>query len=182
NTHYLLPKYNTLNDDTYPPSPLLPPFNPYPPVVNGFTPPDWVFVSGQGPTVITAPDSSVVGRYAYAVYDEGGLLDMNVAGYPTGTTVTQSGRKGSLAYADLTALGSSDAYRLSNPDAAGVYQVDRLVGWRNYATSQPNNNFPDNNFAANFQSDSTSAAAYFTSIINNTNGFLTASTATWNNR
>ena len=39
-----------------------------------------------------------VGRYAYAVYDEGGLLDINVAGYPTSTgpspTVTDIGRKG----------------------------------------------------------------------------------------
>src|SRR5882724_3015058 len=40
NRHYLLPKYNTLNDDSYPPSPLLPPFNPYPAVPSGFTPPD----------------------------------------------------------------------------------------------------------------------------------------------
>ena len=27
-----------------------------------------------------------VGRYAYAVYDEGGLLDINVAGYPIPST------------------------------------------------------------------------------------------------
>ena len=35
NTHYLLPKANTLNSDTYPPSPLLPPFNPYPAILTG---------------------------------------------------------------------------------------------------------------------------------------------------
>jgi len=170
NGHYLVPKKFTGTDDSIP--------------IDAFTnaTPDWVFVTGQGPTPIPAPDTSVIGRYAYAVYDEGGLLDTNVAGYPTGTTVTQSGRKGSLAYADLTALGSSDAYRLSNPDATGVYQMDRLVGWRNYATTQPNNNFPNSNFAANFQSDPTRAADYFTSIINNTNGFLSPSTATWNSR
>src|SRR6266704_3631527 len=75
--------------------------------------------------------------------------------------------------------------------AGGAYLVDQLVGWRNYATTQPSNNFPDSNFAANFQSDPTRATAYFTSIINNTNGFLTASTPAptatptptpWNNR
>src|SRR5436305_1402260 len=82
----------------------------------------------QGAIVITSPSSSVIGRYAYAVYDEGGLLDMNVAGYPSGTTVTQSGRKGSTAFADLRALGG---YPFFNPDGSGVYQVDKLVGWRN---------------------------------------------------
>jgi hypothetical protein len=164
NAHYLVPKQNTGTDDSIP--------------INAFAAPDWVFVTGQAPTVITAPNGSVVGRFAYAVYDEGGLLDINVAGYPTNTTVTQSGRKGSLAYADLTALGN---YPIPN-GTGGVYQVDKLVGWRNYATTQPSNNFPDSNFAANFQSDSTRAAAYFTSIITNTNGFLSPSTATWNNR
>src|SRR5262245_53866870 len=94
NTHYLLPKANTLNDDSYPPSPLLQPFNPYTAVPNGFTPPDWVFVTrefGADPLLNPNTDTNdrpvtVVGRCAYAVYAEGGLLDMNVAGYPTGTT------------------------------------------------------------------------------------------------
>jgi hypothetical protein len=170
NTHYLVPKLNTSDDSSDP--------------IAAFTTPDWVFVTGQGPTVITAPNSSVVGRYAFAVYDEGGLLDMNVAGYPTcGSTGyppadrswVQPGRKGSLAFADLTALGSTDPFRLSNPDGAGLYQVDRLVGWRNYATTQPSNNFPDNNFAANFHGSPTPAAAYFISRISNTNGFMTVS-------
>ena len=40
NTHYLLPKANPLNNDSYPPSPLFAPFNPYTPDPNGFTPPD----------------------------------------------------------------------------------------------------------------------------------------------
>ncbi len=163
NEHYLVPKLNTGNDSTEP--------------IAAFTPPDWVFVTDQGPTVITVPNSSVVGRYAYAIYDEGGLLDMNVAGYPTNTTVTQSGRKGSLAYADLTALGN---YPIPN-GSGGAYQVDKLVGWRNYATTQPTNLFPASNFASNFQTDPTRAAAYFTWIISNTNGFLSPSTATWNN-
>ena len=178
NTHYLLPKYNTLNDDSYPPSPLLPPFNPYPAVPGGFMPPDWVFVANNGATVITAPNSSVIGRYAYAVYDEGGLLDMNVAGYPTGTTAAQSGRKGTMAFADLKALGNP----ILNPDAGGIYQIDRLVGWRNYATTQPANKFPDTQptgqaFARNFQSDSTRATAYYNSIISSTNGFLSTNGA-----
>src|SRR6266498_2819407 len=171
NKHYLVPKADTTNDGTDP--------------IAAFTAPDWVFVTSDttnrdaGRKIIPSPDQTVIGRYAYAIYDESGLLDMNVAGYPTGTTATQSGRKGSVAFADLTALGN---YPIPNgpPPAGAAYQVDKLVGWRNYATTQPSNLFPNADFAANFQSDATRAAAYFTSIINNTSGFLSTSTATWN--
>src|SRR5437016_8000656 len=80
------------------------------PITTGFTAPnywapDWVFVNNQGATVITGADTSVIGRYAYMIYDEGGLLDMNAAGYPSPSTILQYGRKGSLAFTDLTALG-----------------------------------------------------------------------------
>src|SRR6266550_743258 len=168
NTHYLVPKKTIGTDDSIP--------------IDAFSnaTPDWVFITSDptntdaGRRVITGPDPLVIGRYAYAIYDESGLLDMNVAGYPTGTTATQSGRKGSAAFADLTALGN---YPI--PNSSSPYQVDRLVGWRNYATTHPTNLFPATDFAANFQSDPTRAAAYFTSIINNPSGFLSTSTATW---
>ncbi|MBA3830791.1 MAG: hypothetical protein H0X34_02630 [Chthoniobacterales bacterium] len=143
-----------------------------------FVPPDWVFLTSNGPGVITQPSTSVIGRYAYAIYDEGGLLDMNVAGYPTGTTAIQSGRKGSVAFADLTVMGN---YGLPNPssDTPPVYQIDRIVGWRNYATTKPANSFPDNSpppkvFANNFQTDPTRATDYFNTVINNPTGFLKA--------
>src|SRR6266550_2888050 len=191
NTHYLLPKYNTLNNDSYPPSPLLPPFNPYPAVPSGFTPPDWVFVAPDPnhPTqdarkIITSPDPLVIGRYAYAVYDEGGLLDMNVAGYPTDPSAApipaqRLGRKGSVAFADLTALGS---YPFFNPTSGGqhTYQIDMLVGWRNYATTNQwgttNNNFPNvapssKAFARNFQSAGPTTS-YYSYVVNNGSGFL----------
>jgi hypothetical protein len=131
----------------------------------------------------------VVGRYAYAVYAEGGLLDMNVAGYPTcgstgyppsGNPAVHPGRKGSLAFADLTALGS---YPI--PNSSSPYQVDRLIGWRNYATTQPTNNFPDTSpeFAANFRTSTTPATNFYNYVINNSNGFLSPnSTAAPNGR
>ncbi len=164
NSHYLLPKGDTATSDS---SPI--------PAFTAATP-DWVFATDQGATVITAPSSSVVGRYAYAIYDEGGLLDMNVAGYPTGTTTGQSGRKGSLAFADLSALG---VYPILN--GSGVYQVDKLVGWRNYATTNQsatnNNNFPDilpanKAFARNFQANSVPAASYCSYVVNSGSAFL----------
>src|SRR6266404_3537651 len=120
NSHYLIPKSITTDGGSDP-------------ITTGFTAPnywapDWVFVTNSGAAVITAPNSSVLGRYAYAIYDEGGLLDMNAAGYPSPTTILQYGRKGSLAFADVTGLGS---YGLSTT------AIDNVVGWRNYASSQP---------------------------------------------
>jgi hypothetical protein len=163
NKHYLIPKANTTDDGTDP--------------IPSFTAPDWVFVTSDptnttaGRRIIINPDPLVIGRYAYAIYDEGGLLDTNVAGYPTGTIVTQSGRKGSAAYADLTALGN---YPIPNPDLGGVYRIDRLVGWRNYATTQPTNLFPNISpqaFAANL-SGSAPATNFYNYVINNANGFM----------
>jgi hypothetical protein len=169
NGHYLVPKGDPSTPD---PSPI--------PAFTAATP-DWVFVTNQGATVISSPPSnSVIGRYGYAIYDEGGLLDMNVAGYPSGTTPTQSGRKGSIAFADLKALG---AYPFFNPDGSGVYQIDRLVGWRNYATTQPANNFPDviptSKMFANNLTGSTPATNFYNYVVNNTNGFLSTSSTTW---
>src|SRR5438874_1107922 len=129
NKHYLVPKANTGDDSTDP--------------IAAFTAPDWVFITSDtanrdaGRKIIAGPDQTVIGRYAYAIYDEGGLLDMNVAGYPTDPSAAAAvrvGRKGSLAYADLRALGN---YPI--PNASGDYKVDKLVGWRNYGTTQPSN-------------------------------------------
>src|SRR6266496_2876647 len=179
NTHYLVPKQNTGTDDSIP--------------IDAFAnaTPDWVFVTSDpantdaGRRVITGPDPLVIGRYAYAIYDEGGLLDMNVAGYPTcgstgypppGNPAVQPGRKGSIAFADLTALGN---YPIPNGPPPAAYQVDKLVGWRNYATTQPSNLFPNSNFAANFQSSSTPATNFYNFVINNTSGFVSPSTTIW---
>jgi hypothetical protein len=152
NSHYLIPKSNRADDKSDP-------------VITGFPgpnywAPDWVFLTNQGATVIATPSDAVIGRYAYAIYDEGGLVDVNVAGYPTGTSIYQYGRKGSLAFADLTA---PSPYPIPNPstDSPPVYQVDRLVGWRNYGTAQPSNAFPDSTpsqaFAKNFQTSTASS-------------------------
>src|SRR5207245_7038984 len=61
---------------------------------------------------------------------------------------------------------------------------DRLVGWRNYGATQPNNNFPNITpqlFAANFATSgsvlTSPAYLYWQSIINRTAGFMTTSGA-----
>jgi hypothetical protein len=129
--------------------------------------PDWVYVTRAGSQVFTsvanmlpAPLSStqltpgaaspVVGRYAYVVYDEGALLDVNVAGanhlaigetavgtlptftvtpqptytdLTTGIITTVQG-KSYLAFADLTQIPGLSG-------AAGQTLIDNLVNWRN---------------------------------------------------
>src|SRR5207244_3104456 len=55
------------------------------------TAPDWVLVTPQGPNSGPLPNA-VIGRYAFAVYDEGGLIDVNVGGFPTYASLTQPAR------------------------------------------------------------------------------------------
>ena len=164
NSHYLMPRHNALLSpaqditiDSTPISPVPPPLGPGD--ANGFTPPDWVTITSSGPKVLTAPDVATVGRYAYAVYDEGGLLDSNVAGYPkpnptpAGTPIPP--HKGSLAFADLTQIGLPQA------------QIDNLVGWRNYATTRPNGTL-----RGNFSIDAAAATRYYNFVSGNTDGFM----------
>ncbi|PTY03047.1 hypothetical protein DB346_07275 [Verrucomicrobia bacterium LW23] len=111
-----------------------------------FAAPDWVLVArdGSNPTTWnaslrwsgeTSNTTAVVGRYAYAIYDEGGLLDVNAAGYPPGAAPHFTADKGGLAYADLTAVPGLSANAVST-----------LVGWRNYASAQPAGTFPGYTF------------------------------------
>ena len=152
NSHYLLPRPARADPTDSTP-------------VSDFTPPDWVFVTNTGPAVITAPTPAVLGRYAYAIYDEGGLLDVNVAGFPTLAPVDQSSHKMALAYADLTQIGLSSS------------AIDDLVGWRNYASVQPTGSF------GNFTMPS---AVQWTNFLNfvagDTTGFLKVAGNVWKNR
>lgn len=161
NGHYLVPKKNIATNDSIP--------------IDAFSnaTPDWVLLTRAGPVAFAAWNPTLtdatssngnycVGRYAYAIYDEGGLLDANVAGYPTGTTATQVGRKGPVAFADLTALLSPIPQN----------QVDGIVGWRNYGSVQATTafgTFPNFNFTAAF---ATNYVINF--VLSNSTGFLRA--------
>ena len=74
NSHYLVPPLSSTGIDPTP--------------VADFTAPDWVLVTAQGPGPTPAPDA-VIGRYAFAVYDEGGLIDVNLGGFPTYASLTR---------------------------------------------------------------------------------------------
>ena len=159
NSHYLVPKGNTNTTDSSP--------------IPSFTSPDWVLVTALGPNSAPTP-GTVIGRYAFAAYDEGGLLDMSVAGSPIDHPNDSSnrswpslsgcsspsptpwlvnvGRKGILAFADLSAL--SAAANTNLPQS----QVDNIVGWRNYAmTQRTGTNF--GNFNSTYNVTATSECA-----------------------
>jgi hypothetical protein len=142
------------------------------PAAPSYSPPDWVIVTRKGPVANsvganpgpatasgTLADKSpgnmfyVVGRYAYTIYDEGGLLDVNVAGIPSSATPNFSAKRGLLAQVDLGNL-------LSNPvinDLNASSDANALVKWRNastYSTISP-------------------ATLYTNYVLGNINGFTT---------
>ena len=85
---------------------------------NGATPGKW---SAQNRRDQQHPEhaSTVFARYAYQVYDVGGLLDLNICGYmPQDFSGASAGRKGGAVFADLREVGFT----------AGA--VERLVKWR----------------------------------------------------
>jgi hypothetical protein len=139
NSHYLIPRATTAAAiDSTP--------------VSTFVAPDWILLTPDGPEVMTTPATTVIGRFAYLVFDEGALLDLNIAGFPfspvapaaaasPGISTVALGRKGNVAFADLTALPSSPAVVTSSSATPTSWQsasaTNDIVGWRNYATVQP---------------------------------------------
>lgn len=156
NSHLLLGKANTNSATDLTPT-------------NTFTAPDWIFVSrdGSNPTAwnnnlrwTTTNATTVVGRYAYAIYDEGGLLDMNAAGFPPGSPTNLVADKGSLATADLSVIPGLSANAIS-----------ALVGWRNHVTAGAVGGFPNYTFSSAAQTN------YFDFARTNTAGFLRTANA-----
>lgn len=140
--------------------------------VASYVPPDWILLSRSLSNPVswspslrwsTTNPSTVIGRVAYQIFDEGGLLDANVAGYPATTNAAVSAslaRKAGVFCADLAQIG------LTTP------QINALTGWRNYVTGNASGSYPSYTFPDG-------AAAYLSSVLGVTNGFvLTANTNT----
>jgi hypothetical protein len=100
--------------------------------------PDWVYLqkTGTNPVEYDASQSAngsnpVIARYAYQMYDIGGLLDLNVAGYDPDPSVVGpdvAARRGSIGLADLSQVGLTPAH------------LKKLFGQRNPATLQDQDN------------------------------------------
>jgi len=182
NRHYLVPKANASDDASDP-------------ITIGFSAPnywapDWVIVTRSGPTVFSGWNSGLadstntsyaLGRYAYAVYDEGGLLDFNVAGYPypspspavtPAALIMNIGRKGVSAFADLTAMKITSAGATPNPTA-----VTKMVAWRNYATLKSSGTFPTLS-----PTPDPAASDFVAYSLKTTRDFLTVDATAYNNR
>ena len=117
-----------------------------------------------------ANTKTVIGRYAYVIYDEGGLIDMNVAGQPTpiasGTAPapynTVAAYRNGETFADLTQIHMTQT------------QIDNLIGWRNTASAQISGNTSTGTFASAFSAvtaptTSTPYTAFTWSAANATN-------------
>jgi len=166
NSHYLIPRLNsgTAAIDSTP--------------INSFSSvtPAWVMITTQGPQVLASPTNTVVGRYAYAVYDESILLDMNVAGYPSSSSGSSIGAKGALAYADLTQIG------VINSAGSGTYQVDNMVGWRNYADLKPAASQTMGNYNFSGTGAVATGTSYDSYVLSATTGFTATAGGTYNGR
>ncbi len=112
--------------------------------------PDWIYLSRDGShpakfdtslKTQLAPDRQpepayVVGRYAYQIYSTGGLLDANVAGHGSAAPATDAATKGSLVWADLTALtgagsGITGLPDWRHPSGWASARVDLVENWGN---------------------------------------------------
>ena len=107
---------------------------------NTYVVPDWIYLTRGGPKVLATTDiptvsnsassntNYVIGRFAFNVYDEGGLLDVEATGNHSSSDVStvDQARKGTIALADLKQI----------PNGTGTTtltqtQANALVAWRN---------------------------------------------------
>ncbi len=100
-------------------------------VVWNWSPPDWIALQRDGATPSVwsnsmrlnaskpLSSSEVICRYAYQVYDIGGLLDLNFAGFdPDSVSPSEAARKGNIGLADLRQIGLNKHF------------LQQLVHWR----------------------------------------------------
>ena len=94
-------------------------------------------VSGASSISDPAPANGnfVVGRYAYFIYNQGGLFDMNAAGFPktsypdkAAITVPKQEFKDSIAFTDLSQVTTSSG------QASMDLALNAIVGWRNFVS------------------------------------------------
>jgi hypothetical protein len=86
--------------------------------------PNWIYLERDG-TVTNAPSTNAIGRFAYTVYDIGGLLDANAAGFPgSPSTPEMETLKGTPAGAKLSAANATqDMVTWRNPTTATLGYV-----------------------------------------------------------
>ncbi len=94
-----------------------------------FPVPDWVYLTTRGEqrnSLLGQREDPIVGRYAYLVFDEGGLLDSNVAGFASTLDPSVVAAKASTRVADLRPLLEAGGFS----QEAAVVCNDAFVKWR----------------------------------------------------
>jgi Tfp pilus assembly protein PilX len=152
--------------------------NTSPNLISGtFPAPDWIFISrdGSNPTAWNANlktsgtnSTTVVGRYAYAIYHEGGLLDANAVGIHY---VSNSIAYSETAYKDAQAF--IDLGQLKDPTTGAAFLsktvISQLVSWRNWSSTLASGSFSSPTFPSN------SGTNYANYVLSNSTGFLRVS-------
>ena len=111
-----------------------------------FVSPDWIIITRRGaitdgsaiPPIAdlanAAPSNPnfAIGRFAYMIYDEGGLIDINVAGHPGTVSSAFRSKRGTLPQIDLSKI-------------PGISNAEAIIQWRNAAsqTTYEQNVFAD---------------------------------------
>ncbi|HEY8898826.1 MAG TPA: hypothetical protein VIM61_00225 [Chthoniobacterales bacterium] len=134
-----------------------------------FPVPHWIYVSTDGDNPNPqAADGKIIGRYAYAIYNEGGLLDINAAGFP----VTGGAPDAMGAY--RTNMGFVDLTKLRNTGGAPFFDAptaNSIVGWRNYVSAQASGSLGSYSFTSD-GGTATKASPYFKAVGSDPRGFL----------
>jgi len=160
NKALLLPKANTGSDTD---------LTPITTGSNVFVSPDWILIGrdGSNPVTLAAAtekNTAAVGRYAYVIYNEGGILDANVAGYPNSVlSVKDVASKPNVAFADLLQLTAADGSSLFKNG-----EIEALVGWRNHASAQASGSLESGYVFS-------SGSSYCQYVTANPNGFISVS-------
>lgn len=98
--------------------------------------PRWIYVTPDG--MSSVPSDRAIGRFAYNVYDIGGLLNANAAGFRPG--IDSSEVEGSLPGADLSALDANlDLAALA--DQRNPAYGSSATAFRDYARASSRNGF-----------------------------------------
>ena len=105
--------------------------------------------------------TTVTGRFAYAIYDEGGLIDVNTAGKPSALAASSASYPIGEGDADLTQLVSPAGGTATALTAA---QADQIIAYRNYATLGGG---VGGTLAAPVAIPAANALAYFSSLLGN---------------
>lgn len=142
-----------------------------------FPAPQWIYVSTDStdPNPVAADPKTnpkIVGRYAYAIYNEGGLLDINAAGFPiTGPADTMGAYRTNMGFVDLTKLQGGSNSKFSTRALFSNVEANSIVGWRNKASAQASGSVLSYSFSTG-GGTAIKPSPYFKTFMSNPKGFL----------